>query len=56
MEIIFLYTLPMLISFGLMNQCYKQDKFSDPSLTAILCLIPIVNWICVIVYINKLWN
>lgn len=56
MELIFLYTLPMLISFFLMNECYKRRFFNHPHLAALGCIIPGVNWICLIIYMCKLYD
>lgn len=40
----------MLISFVLMNECYKHKKLNYPVFAALGCLIPVVNWILVIYY------
>ena len=55
MELIWLYSLPALVSFLLMNQCYKRDLV-DGGFAALPCIIPVVNIIMIFVYIGKLIN
>ena len=55
MEVILLYSLPMLISFFLMNECYKKG-IVDGAFAALPCIIPVINIIMIFVYIKKLKN
>lgn len=54
MEFIFIYSVPALISFILMNQCYKKGLLTYPMLSAMSCIIPFVNWISLIYFIKLL--
>lgn len=53
MEIVLLYSLPMLIFFFLMNECYKKG-IVDGAFAALPCLIPVVNIIMIFYYIKEL--
>ena len=53
MEFIWLYSLPMLVSFLLMNQCYKRGLV-DGGFAALPCIIPAVNIVMIFVYIGNL--
>ena len=53
MEIVLLYSLPMLISFFLMNECYKKG-IVDGAFAALPCLIPVENIIMIFYYIKEL--
>ena len=55
MELVLLYSLPGLISFLLMNECYKRG-IVDGAFAALPCIIPVVNIIMIFVYIKKLMN
>lgn len=55
MEVILLYSLPMIISFFLMNECYKKG-IVDGAFAALPCIIPVINIIMIFVYIKKLKN
>ena len=55
MELILLYSLPMLVSFFLMNECYKKGLV-DGAFAALPCLIPVINIIMIFVYIKMLRN
>ena len=44
----------MIISFILMNKCYSRCLLNHPQLAAFGCVIPIVNWICIIKYLKIL--
>ncbi len=39
-----------------MNECYKKELLGNSAIAALACLIPVINWICIIVYLNKLWT
>lgn len=56
METIFIYSIPTIIAFLLMNECYKRGYLIYPHIAALCCIIPVINWICIIIYILKLWN
>ena len=56
MEFIFIYSIPCIISFLLMNQCYKKKLLDYPILSALSCIIPFVNWIGLICFMCKLIN
>lgn len=57
MEYVLSYSLPMLISFLLMNKCYKHKKLNYPTFAALGCLIPVVNWVLIFYYIYLLlWD
>ena len=45
----------MLVSFFLMNECYKKGDV-DGAFAALPCLIPVINIIMIFVYIKKLKN
>ena len=53
MELILLYSFPMLVSFFLMNECYKKGLV-DGAFAALPCLIPVINIIMIFVYIKML--
>lgn len=53
MELVLLYSLPGLISFILMNECYKRG-IVDGAFAALPCLIPVVNIIMIFYYIREL--
>ena len=55
MELTLLYSLPMLVSFFLMNECYKKGLV-DGAFAALPCLIPVINIIMIFVYILMLRN
>lgn len=51
MELVVFYSIPLVLSFLLMNVCYKRNILSNEQFCAFMCLIPVINWICIIVYI-----
>ena len=53
MEFILIYSLPMLVSFLLMNECYKRG-IVDGAFAALPCLIPVINIIMIFYYIKEL--
>lgn len=53
MELIWFYSLPCIVSFLLMNQCYKRGLV-DGGFAALPCIIPLVNSIMIIVFLGKL--
>lgn len=55
MELILFYSLPMLISFFLMNECYKKG-IVDGAFAVLPCLIPVINIIMIFYYIKQLMN
>lgn len=56
MEFVYFYSVPTLVSFILMNQCYKRGLLYNPMLAAFTCIIPFVNWIGLIYFIITLKN
>lgn len=56
MEFIYIYSIPAIISFLLMNKCYKKGLLYYPTVSALICIIPFVNWIGLIYFIITLKN
>lgn len=56
MEFIFIYSIPCIISFLLMNQCYKKNLLDYLTLSALSCIIPIINIIVIIRFVIILKN
>lgn len=54
MELVILYSVPLVLSFLFMNACYKRNLLNYEQFGALLCLVPVINWICLIVYIYLL--
>lgn len=50
MELVILYSLPAFFSFILMNACYKRKLLVHEQFSALLCLVPMINWVCLFVY------